>query len=470
MKISVITPTFNNGHELLEALSSVANQPEIKSGQVKLELIVVDDGSDLIHQEKLDQLKFDFSGILRLIRLPKNLGPSAARNVGIKAASGDWVGFVDSDDIWPEFKIAAFWSYLQSGEFEILSGKIRYFSRNGSSLPDLAYEDEANRIHHVHLGALLAQRQVFEQGLYFNESLRFGEDTDWWIRVRESKKRIRLIEEETLCYHIHHESMTAKNQDNGREMLKLLHLSLKRRREKGATVEEIPSLKSFALPQIEVIIPVFNGEKFISQAIDSVLNQTFAIKKIWVVNDGSNDRTADILDQLKLSNPKLEVLHQPNKGVSAALNSVFPHLKEEWVAFLDADDIWMEDRIQVQVESLQLNPKLELIFGQIEEFEDFPEEYNGKFRAREGVMEGVSRLTLLCKRKLFEEFGGFDPSLKVGEFIAWFQRVREAGIPYQVIPKVLARRRIHGENMTAKVDRNEFLQLIRRQLAKKRNG
>ena len=85
-------------------------------------------------------------------------------------------------------------------------------------------------------------------------------------------------------------------------------------------------------------------------------------------------------------------------------------------------------------------------------------------------MEGIHRSTLLCKLVLFKEFGGFDPSLKVGEFIDWFQNVRGAGKKFHVIPKVLAKRRIHGENMTAKVDRNEFLQLIRRQLAQKRNG
>jgi len=470
MKISVITPTFNNGDELREALKSVADQPEFKSGKAELELILVDDDSDSGYQEKLDQLTVDFNEILHLIRLPKNLGPAAARNTGIKAATGDWIGFVDADDIWPESKIAAFWSYLKSEEFEILSGKIRYFSRNGSQLPDLPYEDEANRIHHVHLGAMLAKKEVFEDGFYFNESLRFGEDTDWWIRVRESRKRIRLIEEETLLYHIHDESMTAKNQDNGREMLKLLHLSLKRRREKGGEVEEIASMKSFALPQIEVVIPVFNGEKFISQAIESVLNQTFPVKKIWAVNDGSTDGTAGILEQFKRNTPKLEVLNQSNQGVSVSLNSVLPHLKEEWVAFLDADDLWMADRIQTQVEHLQQNQKLELVFGQIEEFEDFAEGSTRQFKARQGAIEGVSRVTLLCKRQLFEEFGGFDPSLKVGEFIAWFQKVREAGRSYQVIPKILARRRIHGENMTAKVDRNEFLQLIRRQLAQKRNG
>lgn len=470
MKISVITPTFNNGEELLNALKTVSNQPEFLSGQISLEMIVVDDASDLEHREKLNKLKANFPEVLQIIRLPKNQGPAAARNVGIKAASGDWVGFVDADDLWPDSKIRSLLELLLSGDFEIISGKIRYFSRNGTPLPDLPYEDEVHRIHHVHLGALLAKKKVFDQGFYFNESLRFGEDTDWWIRVRESKKRIRLIEEETLLYHIHGESMTSKNQDNGREMLKLLHMSLKRRREKGTEMEKIPSMKSFALPQIEAVIPVYNGEKFIAQAIDSVLTQTFSVKKIWVINDGSTDGTAVILDRISKKIQNLEVIHQPNKGVSFALNSVFSQLNEEWVAFLDADDLWEKDRLQTQVDYWEQNPNVELIFGQIEEFEDFPEDFAGRFKAREGAMDGLCRSTLLCRRQLFVDFGGFDPSLKVGEFIVWFQKVQDAGKYYHVISKVLAKRRIHGENMTSKVDRNEFLQLIRRQLAQKRNG
>lgn len=471
MKISVITPTFNNGEELLEALKSVANQPEFKVGKAELELILVDDGSEKFYQEKLREFEVFFPDTLKLIRLSENLGPAAARNIGIKAATGEWIGFIDADDTWPESKITVFWPYLESAEVEIISGRIRYFSRNGSLLPDLPYEDEANRIHHVHLGALLAKRQVFEQGLYFNETLRFGEDTDWWIRVRECKRKIRLIEEETLCYHIHGENMTSKNRDQSREMLKLIHNSLQRRRQNSQNIESLPSLKSFAQPQVEVIIPVYNGGKFIRQAITSILSQSAPVKKIWVVDDGSTDDTAAILEQLQNESILIQVLSQENQGVSAALNLGLSRLQAEWVAFLDADDLWQSDRIQTQLEFLQENPDYSLIFGQIEEFEDFADgELPQRYKAREGVMDGLYRSTLLCKRKLFEEFGGFDPSLKVGEFIAWFQKVREAGRPYQIIPKVMARRRVHGDNMTAKVDRNEFLQLIRRQLIQKRNG
>lgn len=470
MKISVITPTFNNGAELLEALKSVINQPEFLIGKAELELVLVDDGSSSAYREKLLELERFFPETLRLIRLSENQGPAAARNAGISAATGDWIAFVDSDDSWPEFKISSFWPHLQSGEFEIISGKIRYFSRNGSSLPDLPYEDEDHRLHHVHLGALIAKKDVFDDGLFFDESLRFGEDTDWWIQVREHKRKIRLIEEETLYYHIHGENMTSKHQNQSREMLKLIHNSLQRRRQKSENIEFLPSLKSFAQPQVEVILPVYNGEKFIRQAIASILSQSTPVKKIWVIDDGSTDDTAAILEQLQNESTLIQVLSQKNQGVGAALNFGLSHLQEDWISFLDADDLWQSDRIESQLDFLQENPNCQMIFGQIEEFEDFSDDLPQKYKAREGVMEGLHRSTLLCKRNLFEKFGHFDQTLKVGEFIAWFQKVRNSGVNYHVVPKVLARRRVHGDNMTAKVDRNEFLQLIRRQLIQKRNG
>lgn len=471
MKISVITPTFNDGDELIEALRSVANQPEFLIGKAELEMVLVDDGSATAYREKLQELELLFPKTLRMIRFSENHGPAAARNAGIRASTGDWIAFVDSDDRWPESKIASLWSHLASGEFEIISGKIRYFSKNSSPLPDLPYEDDAHRIHHVHLGALIAKKEVFDGGLFFNESLRFGEDTDWWIRVRECKKKIRLIEEETLCYQIHGENMTSKSPSHGREMLKLIHDSLQRRRQNSQNIESLPSLKSFAQPQVEVILPVYNGEKFIRQAILSILNQSTPVKKIWVINDGSTDETGTILEQLQKESTLIQVLSQENQGVGAALNFGLSHLKADWIAFLDADDLWLSDRIESQLGFLRENPDFPMIFGQIEEFEDFPDqELPQRYKAREGVMDGLFRSTLLCRRSLFEEFGYFDQTLKVGEFIAWFQHIRDSGVTYHVVPKVLARRRVHGENMTAKVGRNEFLQLIRRQLIQKRNG
>jgi glycosyltransferase involved in cell wall biosynthesis len=222
------------------------------------------------------------------------------------------------------------------------------------------------------------------------------------------------------------------------------------------------------MQKIDVIIPVFNGERFISQAIQSVLDQGDNLNSIWLINDGSTDKTFEILNEYEQEYKIIQVIHQTNRGVSTALNMGLSKVKSEWVAFLDADDIWVSDRIKAQLLALEANPKAELVFGQMEEFEDFPEGLLPRFRARKEIYAGFCRSTMLCKKYIFEEFGGFDELLKVGEFIDWFQKVRQSSKEFHLVPKVLAKRRIHGENMTAKVNRQDYLTLIRRQLSKNR--
>lgn len=224
------------------------------------------------------------------------------------------------------------------------------------------------------------------------------------------------------------------------------------------------------MESIEVIIPVFNGERFIAQAVQSVLNQSYPAGLIWVINDGSSDSTLQILTKLQEQNPQIQVISQENKGISAALNTALERVSSEWVAFLDSDDLWTEDRLKVQIEAKKEHPTAELFFGLMQEFEDFQEGIPRRFKAREEIYSGMHRSTLLCRSELFASIGKFDESLVVGEFIEWFVQIRNANREYRVIPAVLAKRRIHGSNMTASVDIKDYLAVIRRELLKKRKG
>jgi|GEM_PF-2557388 glycosyltransferase involved in cell wall biosynthesis len=258
MRLSVITPTFNNGPELRRALTSVFLQPEIKNGKISLELILVNDASAPKYVQKLEAIKIEFGELVKLIHLPENTGPAAARNEGIKKATGDWIGFVDADDQWPNNKLNLLGVFLESKEFSVVGGKVKYFSENNQTIPALPFDDDQNRVHHVHLGALLVRRAIFEEGLlWFNEKLRIGEDTDWWIRIRENKIPICLVEEETLHYFVHEKSITATEGNQNREMLNLIFTSLQRRRNTTKTVQPIPALKSFSADQSGLRMVVF---------------------------------------------------------------------------------------------------------------------------------------------------------------------------------------------------------------------
>src|SRR5690554_3840739 len=96
---------------------------------------------------------------------------------------------------------------------------------------------------------------------------------------------------------------------------------------------------------ISVVIPLYNKEKSIMNTIQSVLNQTFQDFEIVVINDGSTDKSAEIVEHIK--DFRIRLVHQENQGVSAARNRGIKEAKYDWVAFLDGDDWWSDDFLTV---------------------------------------------------------------------------------------------------------------------------
>lgn len=108
-------------------------------------------------------------------------------------------------------------------------------------------------------------------------------------------------------------------------------------------------------PLVSVIIPAYNAGKHIDQTIHSVLSQTYSHLEIIIVNDGSTDNTAEILQKYQSDN-RFKVVHQPNAGCSAAKNTGLAQVTGEYIQYLDADDLLSADKIQEQVEALEGKP------------------------------------------------------------------------------------------------------------------
>jgi glycosyltransferase involved in cell wall biosynthesis len=107
--------------------------------------------------------------------------------------------------------------------------------------------------------------------------------------------------------------------------------------------------------KVTVLMPVYNSEKYIWQAIHSVINQTFSAFELLIVNDGSTDKTADIIRSFH--DRRIVVVNQPNSGVAKALNKGLMHAKGEYIARFDADDICFPDRLAEQVKFLDQHPQ-----------------------------------------------------------------------------------------------------------------
>lgn len=180
-----------------------------------------------------------------------------------------------------------------------------------------------------------------------------------------------------------------------------------------------------------VIIPVYNGEKFIDNAINSVMSQTYSDWELIIVNDGSYDDTINVLTKYE-DNEKIKVINQKNGGVSVARNNGFSHSKGDYIAFLDADDVWNNDHLSVMADLIAKYPdaglygtftRTELVNGDIidkAEFfegredtvylEDFFKEYSKDKSAKMFTV-----ITTCISKEAYIKSGGFPEGCKIGE-------------------------------------------------------
>lgn len=222
-------------------------------------------------------------------------------------------------------------------------------------------------------------------------------------------------------------------------------------------------------PLIDVIIVVYNGEKFIKEAVESARNQTWNNLNIIIVDDGSTDTTLQILRELSAQDSRIRVIERAHAGISASLNAAVRQSTADYIAFLDSDDLWHPQKLEKQIESLDKNGT-DISFCVMEEFETFAEGTSTIFKARPGRLKGFLKLVFLGKRSLFDTFGLFNETIKTGDFIEWFSRVRRAGNEITMLDEVLAYRRVHSHNITGSTSKNAFLEVLKIHMDEKRKN
>ena len=221
--------------------------------------------------------------------------------------------------------------------------------------------------------------------------------------------------------------------------------------------------------EISVIIPVYNGDKYIGEALQSVLEQSYAPSEIIVVDDGSEDNTYNVV---KKFGSQIAYYYQKHAGASAARNRGMLAASCDLVAFLDADDIWTPDKLRLQTEALLGNPSLDMVFGQVQQFyspetdDEFRKSYHCPTQASPAPMPG----TLLIKRSSFLKVGGFSTDFRTGEFIEWYGRAMEFGLQQVTISQTLMMRRIHYNNhgLSSQQCKQDYARVIKAMLQRKK--
>jgi glycosyltransferase involved in cell wall biosynthesis len=235
--VSVVVPVFDAGERLLDAVESIERQ-----GYEPLEIVVVDDGSTDDTSARIASL----GARVRSLR-QANAGPSAARNRGLAAARGELFAFLDADDLWPAGKLdRQVGALVGDPDLDVVLGRVRYLPEAGSVQPELRWEDPDERtVVNVQVGTGVYRRRAFERVGPFDETLRFNEDTDWFLRAREAGVRIRILEDVTLEYRLHDANMTRARTVQQMSLTRVLKMSLERRRAAGLGEGDLPAWRGF---------------------------------------------------------------------------------------------------------------------------------------------------------------------------------------------------------------------------------
>ncbi|MBD1863681.1 MULTISPECIES: glycosyltransferase [Trichocoleus] len=211
------------------------------------------------------------------------------------------------------------------------------------------------------------------------------------------------------------------------------------------------------MPLVSVIIPAFNSEKTIRETIDSVLHQTLSNVEIIVINDGSQDSTLEVA--ASISDVRLKIFSYNNAGVSASRNRGLIHASGDYIAFLDADDLWTLDKLQTQLEALQSHPKAVVAYSWTDWIDESGQflrhgghitengDVHKQLLLRDFIESGSNPLIL---KQALIEVGGFNETLSAAaDWDMWLRLA--ARYEFVAVPSAQVLYRVSSQSMSANV-------------------
>lgn len=222
---------------------------------------------------------------------------------------------------------------------------------------------------------------------------------------------------------------------------------------------------------VSVIVPCYNAQAYLEQALESILNQTVAPAEIIVVDDGSDDHSAEVARSVS---SRIQVVQQANQGCAAARNAGAALAKGTWLAFLDSDDTWTPDSLELRIRSINSDPEARVVFGAVEQYicPEIDPERAERFELPEGINTARAAGSMLIEVSTFNSIGGFDTEFRHAEMMDFSTRLDEAGFKVMSTNDLLLRRRIHGGNKV--LQKNAFkasvLRVLRNAAKRRKTG
>jgi glycosyltransferase involved in cell wall biosynthesis len=222
---------------------------------------------------------------------------------------------------------------------------------------------------------------------------------------------------------------------------------------------------------ISCIVPVYNGEKYLAEAIESIVKQSYRPIEIIIADDGSTDCTAMVAERY---NKQIRYLRQANAGTAAARNLGLSVAAGEFVAFLDADDLWHPEKLTRQMACFREFHELDCCVAHAQNFwipELIEEEKKFRDHRMSKPLPGYVTGTLLTRRDFFDAVGHFNISIKHADDTEWFLRANERRAVMKLLPDVLLYRRLHYTNFSrvkASNSRDQYLCVVKTALDRRR--
>lgn len=389
-KVSIIIPVYNGSNYLKEAIESALDQT-----YKNIEIIVVNDGST--DNGKTEKIALSYRNKIRYFK-KENGGVASALNLGIKKMTGEYFSWLSHDDVYYLDKIENQIKKLSelSNKKTILYSNVEYINETSKTISKTQYENQYSNkqlnsdIYPVIKGltngcSMLIPKDLFVENGYFDEKLMTTNDYDMWFRLYKNNK-IKFMKIHTVKYRLHEKQGTNQNPHYFKESNilwgKILNFICNKHfvewgitpldfyfsfynQMKNSGYFEVAgqSLKlakkeyDNKKPNVSIIMPCYNSEKYIEKAISSILCQTYSDFELIIVNDGSTDKTVDIIKKYIREDFRIILLNNKyKKGVSGAMNTGLDISKGNYITRMDSDDISVSDRIQKQVSFLEQNP------------------------------------------------------------------------------------------------------------------
>lgn len=206
---------------------------------------------------------------------------------------------------------------------------------------------------------------------------------------------------------------------------------------------------------VSILMPVYNGEQYLSEAIESTLAQTYQNFELLIVNDGSTDNSKAIVATY-LSNPKISYFEQQNAGVAAARNQAIRNANGKYIGFLDQDDLWLPDKLSTQIQFLDTNQEIAFVHsrqGYIQAdgalIADYPKDWiadlHGNCFTELFKRNRIAVLTVLLRKNVIDKIGFFNETVsRVDDYELWLRICSKYPIGFQ--DKKLALYRCHDTN------------------------